>query len=351
MNAPRTAVYGGNGHTGRLVAAELVARGQDVILAGRDLAALREAARELNAPGHVQTFLAPLDDPAALRELAASAAVLIHCAGPFTTTCEPLAAAAVAARCHYIDHAIEPHPVKYLFDNVQGAARQAGIVMIPQMSFYGGLADLLASAVADGLPGVDRVTVGYSVTGWRMTPAAVKTAELLIGELDRVTYSGGAQHVGPVEIRNTVFPFPPPVGPRTMIAPFPSGEVVTIPRHVPADTVESMLTAGTFEEEQIFTSQDAAPADRARTDFTIAVQITSPGGGGRNGHVRGKDIWRAGAIASVEAAMDLVNGDGPGSTGVLSAAEAFPAEPFLRRLEALGVFELTLRPALASRAS
>ncbi|MEU4225599.1 saccharopine dehydrogenase NADP-binding domain-containing protein [Nonomuraea sp. NPDC026600] len=342
MKAPLIAVYGANGHTGRLVATELLSRGQEIVLAGRNAEALRSLADELNAPGRVRTHPAALDDPPALRELAESAAVLIHCAGPFTRTCEPIATAAVAAGCHYIDHAIEPHPVKYLFDTVQAPAQQAGIVMIPQMSFYGGLADLLAAAVADGLPGVDRVTVGYSVTGWRMTPAAVKTAELLIGEIDRVTFADGAQRVGPVEIRNTVFPFPPPLGPRTMIAPFPSGEVVTIPRHVPARVVESQLTASTFEEEQIFTSQDATPADRARTDFMIAVQITSPGGGGRNGHVRGSDIWWVGALASVAAAIRLTRGEGPQKTGVLSAAEAFPAEPFLRQMEELGAFTLSL---------
>ena len=36
MSAPLMAVYGATGHTGRLVAAELIARGRDVILAGRD---------------------------------------------------------------------------------------------------------------------------------------------------------------------------------------------------------------------------------------------------------------------------------------------------------------------------
>ncbi|WP_113703157.1 saccharopine dehydrogenase NADP-binding domain-containing protein [Nonomuraea lactucae] len=342
MSASPVAIYGANGHTGRLVAAELLARGQDVVLAGRDAAALAALAAEIDTPERVRTHVAPLDDQAALRELCAGAAVLIHCAGPFARTAEPVASAAVAAGCHYIDHAVEPHPVRWLFDAMREPARRAGVVIVPQLSFYGGIADLLASAVTAGLPGVDRVTVGYAVTGWRMTPAAVRTAELLIGEIDRVTFADGVQRVGPVEIRNTVFPFPPPVGPRTMIAPFPSGEVVTIPRHVPARTVESQLTSSTFEEEQIFTSQDASPAERARSEFTVAVRATSPGGGGRNGHVRGEDIWRAGVLASVEGAVRLLRGDGPPEAGVLSSAEAFPAEPFLRRLEDLGAFSLHL---------
>jgi saccharopine dehydrogenase-like NADP-dependent oxidoreductase len=332
------AIYGANGHTGRLVAAELLARDQDVVLAGRNAAALRALAGELGPRAAVHP--ATVDDAGALRELASGSDVLIHCAGPFTHTCEPLARAAVEGGCHYIDHAIEPRPVTWLFEAMQRPAQEAGVVMIPQLSFYGGLADLLAAVAAEGLPAVERVTVGYAITGWRMTPAAVRTAELLIGEVDRVTYTGGALRVGPVDIRNTVHPFPPPVGPRTMIAPFPSGEMVTIPRHVPARTVESQLTASTFEEPQIFTSQDAPPEDRARTEFMVAVQVVAEGGGGRTAHLRGRDIWWVGALASADAAVRIARGDGPGKAGVLATAEAFEAGPFLRRLAALGAFEM-----------
>ncbi|MBQ0852544.1 saccharopine dehydrogenase NADP-binding domain-containing protein [Streptomyces sp. BH-SS-21] len=340
--APLFAVYGANGHTGRVVTAELLARRQHVILAGRDERALHAVATELATPDLVSVLHAPLDDRPALRALAETADVIIHCAGPFTTTGEPVATAAAETGTAYVDHAIEPHHVKYLFDSLQATAQRTGAVLVPQMSFYGGLGDLLAAAAAAGLPDVDKVTVGYAVTGWRMTQGAVNTANLLIGEIDRVGFVDGAQRVGPVEIRNAVFPFPPPVGPRTTIVPFPSGEVVTVPRHVPARAVEVQLTASTFEEEQIFTSVDVGPQERAKTEFTVAVQVTGASGGGRNAHVRGRDIWRAGAVVSVEAALRLAGGEGPEKTGVLAPAEAFAAPEFLRALAGSGTFALTL---------
>ncbi|NGO09348.1 NAD(P)H-binding protein [Streptomyces sp. HC44] len=333
--SPLFAVYGATGHTGRLVAAELLAREQELILSGRNEQALRSLATELGAPDRVRVHAAPLDDRPALRALAETADVIIHCAGPFTTTSEPVAAAAAETGTVYVDHAIEPHPIKNLFDSFQATAQRTGAVLIPQMSFYGGLGDLLAAAAADGLPGVDKVTVGYAVTGWRMTQGAVNTANLLIGEIDRISFVDGAQRIGPVEVRNAVFPFPPPVGPRTTIVPFPSGEVVTVPRHVPARAVEVQLTSSTFEEEQIFSSVDVSPEERAQTEFTVAVQVTGSSGGGRNAHVRGRDIWRVGALVSVEAAVQLASGEGPEKTGVLSPAEAFPAAAFLRRLAEL----------------
>jgi hypothetical protein len=338
MSAPRIAIYGANGYTGRLVATELLARGQDIVLAGRNPEALETMAESLASPAHVTTHVAALDDAAALRELAENATVLIHCAGPFALTGPPVASAAAAAGCHYVDHAVEPHHVRFMFDKLQEPAQRSGAIMIPQTSFYGGIPDLLTGTVTEGMTDIDRVTIGYSVSGWRMTPAAKRTAELLITEIDRITFTGGTHHVGPVEVRNTVFPFPPPLGPRTMIAPFPMGEIVTIPRHVPARAVEAQLTAATFEEEQVFTSEHVDDATRAQSTFVIAVQATGRSGGGRTGHLSGRDLWRAGVLLSVEAALRLALGQGPARGGVFSTAEAFPAASMLRDLDTLGAF-------------
>jgi hypothetical protein len=337
MTAPLIAIYGATGHTGRLVAAELLSRGHDIVLAGRDDAALRAMADELGS----RAFLAPLDDPASLRELAESVAVLIHCAGPFSVTGAPVASAAAEAGCHYIDHAVEPHHVKHVFETFQAPAQRTGAIMIPALSFYGGLGDLLTAAVTEGMSGIDRVTIAYAVTGWRLTTGALNTARQLFAETERITFADGALHVGYVEPRNTVFPFPPPLGPRTMITPIPFPESVTVPRHVPTRQVETMLTARTFEEERVFDSEDADAEARAQTDFTIAVQAIA-GHGGRAGQLSGHDLWRAGALASVEAAVRLIGGAAPAKSGVLSPGEAFPAEPFLRALERLRAFTITL---------
>ncbi|AQZ65318.1 INTEGRAL MEMBRANE PROTEIN (Rhomboid family) [[Actinomadura] parvosata subsp. kistnae] len=341
MSPPHIAVYGATGHTGRLVAADLHDRGMQVVLAGRDGNRLKTLSEEL---GGARVHQAAIDEPAALRDLAGSADVLIHCAGPFTDTGAALATAAAEAGCHYVDHALEQHHTKWMFEAMQGPARAAGITMVTAMSFYGGLGDLLAGAAATGLTGIDRVITAYAVSGWRLTTGARKTAELLFADTRRITYTDGAEHVGYVEPRNAVFPFPPPLGPRTMIAPVPFPEVVTVPRHVAARQVEAQLTAHTFEEEQAFTSEHVDAQTRAGSQFTVATQVITEGGGGRAGQARGQDLWRMSALASVEAAVRLAGGRGPGP-GVFGPAEAFPAEPFLRDLERLGLFRLTLQEA------
>jgi short subunit dehydrogenase-like uncharacterized protein len=338
---PPIAVYGATGHTGRLVATELLARGLRVLLAGRDADRLKAVADELGAPQLVSVHVAPLDDPVALRGLANDAGVLIHCAGPFSVTGEPVASAAVEAGCHYVDHAVEPHHVKRMFDVFHPAAERAGIVMVPTCSFYGGLGDMLAAAVTAGMSGIDRVVTAYAVSGWRLTTGAKNTAAQLFAETQRITYTDGELRVGYVEPRNVVFPFPPPLGPRTMIAPVPFPEAVTIPRHSTVRTVEAQLTADTFTEDGTFDSEHVDTTTRAASRFTVAVQAIGAEES-RAGQATGHDLWRAGALASVEAAVRLAEGEGPPRTGVLSPAQAFPAEGLLRRLERLGAFTVTL---------
>jgi short subunit dehydrogenase-like uncharacterized protein len=332
MAPPIVTVYGATGHTGRLVAAELLARDQQIVVAGRDAEGIRDLAAELGVPGRV----APVDDPVALRELAAESSVLVHCAGPYSETGAPVAAAAVAAGCHYVDHALEQHHVKHLFDDLQEPARRSGSVLVPGASFYGGFGDLLAAVVAAGLPAVDRLVIGYAVTGWRMTPGARATADRIIPETRRVTFVDGVQDVGYVEPRNAVFPFPPPVGPLTMVAPVPYYETITVPRHVPVRTVESQMTAHTFAPET-FDGRDVDLATRAATDYTVAVQAITADGG-RTGQVTGHDLWRGAALLSVEAALALVGDPAPSRGGVFSPAEALHAVAVLRRLEQAGAF-------------
>jgi hypothetical protein len=127
-----------------------------------------------------------------------------------------------------------------------------------------------------------------------------------------------------------------------MIAPFPSAEIVMIPRHVATPNVDLLITARTFEEEQVFASENADAAARAESDFTVAVSVAARPDAAA-GQVTGRDLWRAGALAAVEGAVRLADGCGPAEAGVLSPAEAFPALAFLRRLEELGAFTLCLQ--------
>ncbi|WP_051941234.1 saccharopine dehydrogenase NADP-binding domain-containing protein [Phaeacidiphilus oryzae] len=357
-SSPLFAVYGATGHTGRLVVSRLRELGREVLLSGRDSPGLRQLGARLEAP----VLAAGVEDAPALRRLAERADVVVHCAGPFSVTGAPVAAAAAEAGCGYVDHGLEPHHVKRVFDTLQAPAQRSGAVLVPGLSFYGGFGDLLAGAVAHGLPEVERVVIGYAVSGWRLTAAAKATASQLFAETQRITFQDGVLHTGYVEPRTAVFAFPPPLGPRQVITPMPFFEPITVPRHTPARAVDVQLTESTFQEPGTFESEEMGDEERAQSTFTVAVHVDAgPGGGGPDGggrpvrpdgapavisgHLDGRDLWRAAALASVEGAIRLAEGRGPGKSGVSSPAEAWEPRELLRSLEAAGAFRLHLAPA------
>jgi short subunit dehydrogenase-like uncharacterized protein len=327
------AVYGATGHTGTLVAAELSHRGHEVVLGGRSHAALDVLRDRLDTQAEVVP--AALDDRAALRELTARAAVVINCAGPFATTGEPVASAAIATGTHYLDHSAEPMYVKRVFDTLSAGARSAGVVVVPGMSFYGALADLLAERTVGDLPRVDELTVGYAIRGWRMTAASKATALALVGS-ERLQFTSGSLQVAPARTELASFAFPGPIGSQPVIVDYPAAEVLTIPRHVAARTVRIVMTADTFASDTVFDSDDIDPTDRAASSFVLAVLAALPGSV-RRGHLEGHDIYGTGAAVAVEAATRLAADTGSTPRGVLAAAEAFPAVDFLDTLAERGV--------------
>jgi short subunit dehydrogenase-like uncharacterized protein len=137
------AVYGATGHTGQFVVRELRRRGLPTVAIGRSAARLDESI----SPA-VPRRVALLDDPASLDEAFAGSAVVINCAGPFLDTAAPVAQAALRAGCHYIDVTAEQASAQASFADFDASARKADRVVMPAAGFYGGLADLLASALA-----------------------------------------------------------------------------------------------------------------------------------------------------------------------------------------------------------
>ena len=92
MSNERVLIYGAAGHTGRFVPDELLARGIEPVLAGRNAARLDA----LPYDGLERRAVA-LDDADALHAALADVAVVVNVAGPFLDTALTLSRAAVAA--------------------------------------------------------------------------------------------------------------------------------------------------------------------------------------------------------------------------------------------------------------
>ena len=176
---PTVAVFGAAGHTGRFVVAELVRRGIVPIAIARDSAALA-AAKFQGAEGLGHTVLcrqASIEDAEALGRALEGAWAVINCAGPFLETADALAKAALRAGIHYLDVSAEQPSARALLDTCDAAAREAGIAVIPAMGFYGGFADLLATAALDDWKDADAIEIMIGLDSWHPTRGTRVTGE------------------------------------------------------------------------------------------------------------------------------------------------------------------------------
>ncbi|MFN2612510.1 MAG: saccharopine dehydrogenase NADP-binding domain-containing protein, partial [Solirubrobacterales bacterium] len=140
------ALYGATGYTGRLVAKELTDAGADFVLSGRSQAKLEALAEELgrSAPCHS----ASIENPDSLRSLLADCAVVIDCAGPFTTLGEPVLKAAIETSTHYLDTTGEQGYMNLVFKRYGAEAERNRVAAIPAMGFDYVPGDMIASLSA-----------------------------------------------------------------------------------------------------------------------------------------------------------------------------------------------------------
>ena len=236
------AVYGATGYTGTMVARELVRRGVEVVLAGRSRDAL--AALAASFPSSARIAVAALDDPAALRAALSGCDAVVNAAGPFSRSTRPVLAAALAKHCHYLDVSADPYVLRDVFAEADQPGRNAGIAIVPGISFFFVLSDLLAQVVSE--QATDRLTsvdVGYALERWHFTPGSMAAFWDMVGQ--RLRFFDGALRDTTDRPRHGRFAFASPIGDRAVVE-YPGGDVVTIPRHVATPRVSVSMTAATF---------------------------------------------------------------------------------------------------------
>ena len=152
-------IYGANGYTGRLVSQRAVADGLRPIVAGRNEPSVAELARELGLPH--RTF--PLE-PAALDAGLEGVAVVLNCAGPFEDTALPMTRACLRSRVHYLDITGELAIFQALRAQ-DGAARAAGVMLLPGAGLDIVPSDCLAAELAARRPGATRLELALLPLG------------------------------------------------------------------------------------------------------------------------------------------------------------------------------------------
>lgn len=162
-------IYGANGYTGRLIAAEAVRRGLRPTLAGRSGDAVGALAAKLACPSRVFD-LNTVDG--IVRNLHGMRAVL-HCAGPFSATAVPMMEACLLAGVHYTDITGEIDVIESAAARHEQAQR-AHVALMPAVGFDVVPSDCLAAALKAALPSATHLQLAFASDGG-LSPGTTKT--------------------------------------------------------------------------------------------------------------------------------------------------------------------------------
>ncbi len=149
-------IYGANGYTGELIAREASKRGMKPILAGRSQNKVEPLAKELNLI--FRTF--SLADKKSLEYTLKEVDFVLHCAGPFSLTSQPMVEACLRLGKHYLDITGEIAVFEAMAKR-DAAAKKAGIMVMPGVGFDVVPSDCLALHLKNRLPSATVLTLAF----------------------------------------------------------------------------------------------------------------------------------------------------------------------------------------------
>jgi saccharopine dehydrogenase (NAD+, L-lysine-forming) len=287
----RALVYGVTGQAGSAIARRLIEEGVDVVVAGRDAARTAAAAEALGRPG--RAF--PLTSDNLIDEALADIAVVLHAAGPFVETAQPMMSACIRTRTHYLDLAGE-WPVFTEAQELSAGAARAGMMLVPGAGFTLVASDCLLAHAARARP--DSVKLRLAVS----RPDTVS----------RATIRSLASLIGPdIFVRRERRLAPEPVGRLRRVIDFGEGlretTAVCWPDIVTAEFTTGVANIETYAESdwlqrvahRLSASTGAVIGERARrtasTILSLAWPERPPRASNRKGFVlvvEAVDRWR-----------------------------------------------------------
>ena len=184
-------IYGSYGFTGKLIIRECREKGLNVLLSGRDHLQLREQSETSGFPYEA----ADLEDPAALKSVLQKASIVIHCAGPFSTTAAKMADACLDTSTHYLDITGE-WPVFELLAAYDSRAKHRGILIMPGVGFDVVPTDCLAVQLKNRLPGATHLQLAFAMSKRGVSRGTARTMVEGMGHGSMIRKDGRLTPIG-----------------------------------------------------------------------------------------------------------------------------------------------------------
>ncbi|MCA1407355.1 NAD(P)H-binding protein [Ensifer sp. IC3342] len=319
------AVFGAAGHTGRFVVTELLGRGITPIAVARNVAKLADFADR-----GIEVRSGSADDPHSLDQAFKGAAAVINCAGPFLDTADAVASAALRAGIHYLDVTAEQPSAQAIYDKFDKAARDAGVLVIPAMGFYGGFADLLVTAAMGGWEFADQIRVGIALDSWHPTQGTRITGEK--NTAPRMIVANGELTPVRQPAAEIDWDFPEPFA-RQKVVELPFSEIVVIARHTRSSELRTYLNRTALSDVRDPATPPPKPADekgRSAQIFLVEASVRK-GEQIRRIAAEGQDIYAFSAPLISEAVQRILDGRVRGS-GAQAPGAIFDARDYLDAL-------------------
>ncbi|MEZ5566028.1 MAG: saccharopine dehydrogenase NADP-binding domain-containing protein [Gammaproteobacteria bacterium] len=166
-------IYGANGYTGQLIAAEAVRRGMRPVLAGRSRASVEALGSGPGSQYDLPTRVFDLGDATAIARGLQQISLVLNCAGPFSTTCEPLLDACLVGGAHYVDITGEIDVFAHCHAQDR-RARERRMVILPGAGFDVVPTDCVAGLLKRELPDATSLVLAFEAAGGA-SPGTSKT--------------------------------------------------------------------------------------------------------------------------------------------------------------------------------
>ncbi len=157
---PSWLLYGANGYSGRLIAAEAKKRGLNVILSGRNSEALAALGKQLDLP----TRVFALEEREAVERGVIGVRLVLNCAGPFSLSASALAQGCMRTGTHYLDISSEVGDFRSL-SRLSEQAREAGVLLMPGVGMGILPTDALALHLKQRLPSAVTLRLAFRSEG------------------------------------------------------------------------------------------------------------------------------------------------------------------------------------------